>query len=255
MSLTTAATALRVEGLGHGYGEEAILADVSFELARGAVAAIVGPSGAGKTTLLHLVGGLAKPQSGSVRHDFSRPAFVFQDPLLLPWRTARGNIDFALSGLKLTAGERRERIRALLLEVGFTADDGGKYPHQLSGGMRKRVALARALAVRPDLLLLDEPFGALDFGLARQMQALVRRLIGERSMTALLVTHDLAEAVRLADTILVLGKGRPASIVAAQTLSRPPRLRDDAYVEAALSRLIADRDIRAAFDLDPAIAP
>lgn len=159
-----------------------------------------------------------------------------------------------MSGLKLTVGERRERIRALLLEVGFTADDGGKYPHQLSGGMRKRVALARALAVRPDLLLLDEPFGALDFGLARQMQALVRRLIGERSMTAL-VTHDLAEAVRLADTILVLGKGRPASIVAVQTLSRPPRLRDDAYVEAALSRLIADRDIRAAFDLDPAIAP
>jgi putative spermidine/putrescine transport system ATP-binding protein len=129
------------------------------------------------------------------------------------------------------------------------------YPRQLSGGQQQRIALARSLVLDPRVLLLDEPLGALDKALRESMQFEIRAMQQRLGITTLLVTHDLAEAVRLADTILVLGKGRPASIVAVQTLSRPPRLRDDAYVEAALSRLIADRDIRAAFDLDPAIAP
>jgi NitT/TauT family transport system ATP-binding protein len=249
------ALGLAVEGLCHGFGETPLFRNLSFGLPRGAVAALVGPSGAGKTTLLSLIGGLVKPEAGSVRHGFGRPAFVFQDPLLLPWRSARGNIAFALSGLKLDGQVRRERVRSVLVNVGLGSEDGGKYPHQLSGGMKKRVALARALAVEPDLLLLDEPFSGLDLGLARQMQTLVRRHIADHAVTAVIVTHDLGEAVRLADRIIVLGRGAPSAIAAVHDLARPARLRDDAYVEVALARLLARPEVRTAFSIDPLPIP
>lgn len=231
--------------LGHGFSGEAVLDGIDLALERGRTLAVLGPSGAGKTTLLHILGGLVEPDAGTIVRPFERPAFVFQEPLLLPWRTARGNVVFALSGLGLDRAESAARADALLARVGL-AQAAEKYPHQLSGGMKKRVSLARTLAVEPDLLLLDEAFSALDAGLARDMQALVRRETEARGTTVVMVTHDLAEAVRLADEIVVLA-GRPAGIAARAAIDRPAGLRDDGFVEAEIRRLAGLADIRAAF--------
>jgi NitT/TauT family transport system ATP-binding protein len=240
---------LVVDGLVHAYAAEPVLADVSFALPAGRVGAIVGPSGCGKSTLLALVGGLLTPDRGRIAGAFRRPAFVFQDPCLLPWRTARDNIAFGLKALPLGRAERQRRADALREAVGLTAADGDKHPQALSGGMRQRVALARALAIEPDLLLLDEPFAALDVGLRRQMQTLVRRLIDARGLTTLLVTHDLAEAVRMADRIVVLS-ARPATVAAVREVTLPAAGRHDGAVHAEVSRLVADPAVARALAID-----
>lgn len=232
--------------LGHGFGDEAVLAGIDLVVPRGSLTALVGASGVGKTTLLSLLGGLAQPTAGRVVRPFRRPAFVFQEPLLLPWRTARGNILFALSGLDLSRRDRQTRARTMLVKVGLGQAEAGKYPHQLSGGMKKRVALARALAIQPDLMLLDEPFSALDIGLQREMQQLVALEVQERGVTAVLVTHDLTEAVRLADEIVVLA-GRPGQVVLRHGIERPARLRDDGFVEAETRRIVGLDVISGAF--------
>ena len=238
--------ALIATGLSHGFAGVPVLDGVDLTVPRGGVLAILGPSGAGKTTLLAILGGLLAPDAGHVERPFERPAFVFQDPLLLPWRTARGNVAFALTGRRLGRAERLSRSRSMLVKVGLGQDEAGRYPHQLSGGMRKRVSLARALAVEPDLLLLDEAFSALDVGLAREMQRLVRLDAQERGVTVVLVTHDLSEAVRLADQLVVLS-GRPAHVACRVAIGRPSRLRDDAFVEAEIRRIAASEAIRDAF--------
>lgn len=238
--------ALVAEGITHGFSGTSVLDGVDLRLPRGGVLAILGPSGAGKTTLLHILGGVLDPDAGRVERPFERSAFVFQDPLLLPWRTARGNVAFGLAGQRLSRAERLTRARSMLVKVGLGQDDAGLYPHQLSGGMKRRVSLARALAVEPDLLLLDEAFSALDVGLSREMQQLVRLDAQERGVTVVLVTHDLSEAVRLADRAVVLA-GRPGRIVARLSIDRPARLRDDAFVEAEIRRIAALETIRDAF--------
>lgn len=238
--------ALAASGIGHGFAGARVLDDIEFRVPRGEVLAILGPSGTGKTTLLQILGGLLVPDAGRVERPFERSAFVFQDPLLLPWRTARGNVAFGLAGTRLGRADRLARARSMLVKVGLGHSEAGLYPHQLSGGMKKRVALARALAVEPDLLLLDEAFSALDVGLSREMQQLVRLDAQERGVTVVLVTHDLSEAVRLADHAVVLS-GRPGRIVARLAIERPARLRDDAFVEAEIRRIAAIATIRDAF--------
>lgn len=237
--------ALRIVGLSHAFGPQQVIDHVGFELPRGRVGCLIGPSGCGKSTILSMVGALTHPHHGTIHHDFRHPVFVFQDPCLLPWRDAIDNIAFGLKAQGMGRAARRRRAEDLLGEVGLEAADGGKYPHELSGGMRQRVALARALAVRPDLLLLDEPFSALDLGLRRQMQALVRRLIGAHALTALLVTHDLSEAVRLADHIWVL-TAKPARLATAWAIERPFAARDDGFVQAEIGAMLADPAIAAA---------
>ncbi len=234
----TAGPALSVANVSHAFGPRPILEDVTFDLPRGEIGCLIGPSGCGKSTLLSMIGGLLHPGHGAVDHGFRHPVFVFQDPCLLPWRDARDNIAFGLKGRGVARQDRRRRAERLLSVVGLEPEDGGKYPHELSGGMRQRVAVARALAVEPDLLLLDEPFSALDLGLRRQMQALVRRLIADRGLTAMLVTHDLAEAVRLADRIFVLS-GAPGRLAARHSVTVPPAERDDGFVHAEVNRLLA----------------
>ena len=236
---------LAASGITHGFAGAKVLDDIDLRVPKGGVLAILGPSGTGKTTLLHILGGLIVPDAGRVERPFERPAFVFQDPLLLPWRTARGNVAFGLAG-RLARAERFARARSMLVKVGLGHSEAGLYPHQLSGGMKKRVALARALAVEPDLLLLDEAFSALDVGLSREMQQLVHLDAQERGVTMVLVTHDLSEAVRLADEAVVLS-GRPGRIVARLSIERPARLRDDAFVEAEIRRIAAIETIRDAF--------
>lgn len=237
---------LVASGLAHSFAGTKVLDGIELRLPQGGVLAILGPSGAGKTTLLHILGGIIDPDAGRIERSFERPAVVFQDPLLLPWRTARGNVAFGLASQRLARSERLAKARSMLLKVGLGQGEAGLYPHQLSGGMKKRVALARALAIEPDILLLDEAFSALDVGLAREMQQLVRLDAQERNVTVVLVTHDLSEAVRLADRIVVLS-GRPGRIVARLSIDRPARLRDDTFVDLEIRRIAALETIRDAF--------
>jgi NitT/TauT family transport system ATP-binding protein len=218
------------------YGSEPILDGLSITLPGRRLSCLVGPSGCGKSTLLALLGNLLAPARGTITHAFRRPAFVFQDPCLLPWRNAVDNIAFGLKAQSISRRERHDRAEALLATVGLALADAEKYPHQLSGGMRQRIALARALVVEPDFLLLDEPFNALDADLRRQMQDLVRQLIEERRLTALMVTHDRAEAVRLADRLFLMSAA-PARIVAEHDIDRAFAERDDAFLRAQLAWL------------------
>ncbi|MFL9827338.1 ABC transporter ATP-binding protein [Rhodoplanes sp. SY1] len=249
-TLATTTPGLVVEAVSHAFGPEPVLAKISFALPAGKVGCLIGPSGCGKSTLLAMIGGLVQPDQGRILHGFARPAFAFQDPCLLPWRDARKNIAFGLKALPMRAAERLARADALLRVVGLSEDDGDKFPHALSGGMRQRVALARALAIEPDLLLLDEPFSALDVGLRRQMQALVQRLIDARGLTTVLVTHDLAEAVRMADRIVVLSP-RPARLAAMHDIAVPHAARDDGFVHAEVGRLLADPATATALSVEP----
>jgi len=241
--------ALLAGNIVHAFGTERVLDGLSLALPQGKVGCLIGRSGCGKTTLLSILGGLLSPSSGTIRHPFRRPAFVFQDPCLLPWRNLRDNIAFGLKALAISRTERRARADRLVADIGLSATDAEKFPHQLSGGMRQRAALARALAIEPDLLLLDEPFNALDAGLRRRMHDLVRPLIEEERLTVLMVTHDLVEAAQFADRIFIMTP-RPARIIAEHAITVPSSARDDAFVYAEVSRLLADARTARALDVD-----
>jgi len=191
-----------------------ILSHVSFDVSRGEIVALLGRSGAGKTSLLNIVAGFLAAQQGSLRFPShagaARPpfAYVFQEDRLLPWRTAAGNIGLALDRIGVPRARRRALALDALADVGLR-DSADLYPWQLSGGMRSRVALARALALKAPLLLLDEPFGKLDSGTRAEMHDLLRSLRTRHEFGALMVTHDVDEAVALADRALVLRPGRP----------------------------------------------
>jgi NitT/TauT family transport system ATP-binding protein len=198
---------------------------VSMSTDSGEFVAIVGPSGCGKTSLMMAVDGLVPIDSGSIELNgrrITKPgrerAVVFQDPSLLPWRSVLGNVTFAVEsgrrprGERLTRGEAERRARELLDLVGLS-EFPSSYPSHLSGGMRQRVNLARALAVNPELLLLDEPFAALDAQTREKMQEELLRILGADRATALLITHQVDEAVYLSDRVIVFSS-RPARVVA-----------------------------------------
>jgi NitT/TauT family transport system ATP-binding protein len=214
------------------------LTDVSLEVARGSTVAFVGPSGCGKSTLLKLIAGLLIATAGAVTvdgHAVRRPlknvGMAFQNPVLLPWRSVLDNVLLPLEILRENRDPRgldprlwRERAVALLATVGLASAER-RQPRELSGGMRQRVSLCRALIHEPALLLLDEPFAALDAFTREEMWVLYQRLRGQREFTGVLVTHDLREAVFLADTIYVLASdpGRIAHVHSVP-LARPRTL-------------------------------
>ena len=228
----------------HGIGENLAIRDLRIELCGGEFVCLVGPSGCGKTTLLNIVAGLDRQFEGKVGTEEGgeapRVGYVFQNPRLLPWRTVRENID-----LGLLPGEKGEEV-GHLLEVMDLSQWQGQYPQKLSGGMGRRVALARAFAIRPTLLLMDEPFVSLDAPTARRIRQLLIRVWLERPHTVLFVTHDLREAIALADRLVFLSPP-PASVLHQVAVDIPRAGREDeAAIEAFRNRLIKDHpEIRA----------
>ncbi|MCA9035206.1 MAG: ABC transporter ATP-binding protein [Planctomycetaceae bacterium] len=196
-------------------GERQVLRQLNLEVAEGEFLSIVGPSGSGKSTVLRLIAGLLEPTGGSVSRHRERTSlhfgFVFQQPTLLPWRTAIQNL---LLPAELGAEKKDVSIydaQQMLRRVGLSESDTQKRPSALSGGMQMRLSLARALILRPDVLLLDEPLAAVDDLLRMSLQEEVRRLHEELSLTSVLVTHNLAEAVFMSDRVVVLS-GSPARV-------------------------------------------
>jgi NitT/TauT family transport system ATP-binding protein len=212
---------LIADHISHRFGELDVLDRVSFTVASGEVVAIVGPSGCGKSTLLSILGGLLRPSEGRAELRGAPPAdslnpltFVFQDFALLPWCTVESNVEFPLVHTALDAATRRAVVDDALRRTGLS-DFHGAYPKQLSGGMRQRVGIARALAVRPAILLMDEPLSALDSQTRELLMEDFIGLLADGVMGAVYVTHNLEEAVRLADRIVVLSRrpGRVRKIV------------------------------------------
>ena len=227
---------LRFEEVSIRLGGREILSPTSFEVKRGEFVCIIGPSGCGKTTLLRAAAGFARPSSGAVqRHGQAvqgpsrEAAFVFQDygRALLPWRTVEGNVGLALEAAGIAAAERPARIARVLETVGL-ASHAHKFPLQLSGGMQQRVQIARCLAQQPELMMMDEPFGALDAMTRASLQDELARLVTASGLTVLFVTHDLEEAIYLGDRVIALRTGpTPGRPSLAAVIDVPiPRPRD-----------------------------
>lgn len=214
---------LQLRDVTFDYGRDTILERIDLDVPRGEFVSLLGPSGSGKTTLLRLVAGLARPSRGVVRWDGEivtapslRRAIVFQDYALFPWMSLRANVELAVRKASPALGrrERRDLAEGFLAMVGLEGA-GAKHPHELSGGMRQRGAIARAFALGPDLLLLDEPFGALDPVNRARLQDLLLEVwsAGSPRKTILLVTHDVDEALLLGSRVVVLGSA-PGRVIA-----------------------------------------
>lgn len=230
---------LRLDQLTRRYGDVTALGPLSLAVRAGEFVCVVGVSGCGKSTLLSLIAKLDQPSSGTVQTGRHRIALMFQAPALFPWLTAAGNVELALRARATPRPQRRERVRELLDTVGLL-EFAGNRPHQLSGGMQQRVALARALAQDADVLLMDEPFAALDAMTRDRLQCELERIVLARNLTVVFVTHNVREAVRLADRVVLLS-ARPATVVEefAVGLARP---RDINTAEVAtLAAHITDR--------------
>ena len=216
---------LRVRGLTVGYGGgEPVLEGLDLDIRAGQFVSLVGPSGSGKTSVLRGVTGLLQPRGGRIELDVgpNEVGFLFQDDALLPWRTARHNVALGLrirGATRAQAEEKAERWLGLLGLAGF----GERYPRQLSGGQRKRVAIAQVLALEPKLLLMDEPFASLDAIVRTRISQELLRWVEEKHLTVLLVTHDLEEAISASDTVYVLSQGPRAALRARHEvpISRP----------------------------------
>ena len=233
---------LIAQDIGHAYGALSVLEDIELSVATGEIAVLVGPSGCGKSTLLGILGGLIAPDRGQVLTEGAAPAdclnpltFVFQDFALLPWRTVADNVALPLEHHLLGAAEREERVAAVMARLGL-AEFRDAYPKQLSGGMRQRVGIARALVVRPAVLLMDEPLSALD---AQTRELLMEDFLAlwlDQRVASVYVTHNLVEAVRLADRIIVMSR-RPGRVKAVIPVAIPQRERQDAAAQTELARL------------------
>jgi NitT/TauT family transport system ATP-binding protein len=261
---TAGSVRVRIENLCKDFrtsaGTTNAVKDVSLDIQRGEFVTLVGRSGCGKTTLLRMIGGLLAPTSGSVQVDgkelwrngrvdsaaIARLGFVFQDSNLLPWFTVVDNIALPLKLRGVAKAERRERAAALAGLVGLAGFETA-YPRQLSGGMRQRVAIARALSTEPDLLLMDEPFGALDALTRERMNLELQRIVGETESTVVFVTHDIPEAVFLGDRIVHMTP-RPGRVNQIVPVDIPKPREVVVQTEREFNEIV--RDLRTQLDQD-----
>ena len=225
----------------YGRGPSAVLAldRVSLTVAPGEFVCLIGASGCGKSTLLSLVAGLDQPTAGSISTEGGRVTLMFQEPALFPWLTAARNVELALRARGVPKAQRRERC-AELLDLVDLGGFGGRRPHELSGGMRQRVALARALAQDADVLLMDEPFGALDAMTRDLLHEELERIWRQQGLTVLFVTHNVREAARLGDRVVVLSS-RPGRVIEEYPVPRTGPRRIDSVQVAELASKVTDR--------------
>lgn len=241
---------LQIRHLTHRYALADVLQNVSLDLHAGETLALVGPSGCGKSTLLHIVAGLLTPAEGELQSGFRGLGCMFQQPRLMPWKDTLDNIALGLKALGVPRRSRRAQAAQLAQRLGLAEQDWSKYPHELSGGMQSRVALARALVTQPDLLLMDEPFAALDVGLKHELYGLLREQVAQRGTAVLMITHDLMEAVRLADRIVVM-TSQPGRVLRAFRVALPQAQRSEAWIYDRTAHLMQMPDVRASFGMPP----
>jgi NitT/TauT family transport system ATP-binding protein len=222
-----------------GRTELLALDDVSLSVGDGEFVCIIGASGCGKSTLLNLVAGLDQPTSGQVDTSGRKVGLMFQEPALFPWLTAERNVELALRARGVPRAARRVQT-AELLEAVRLGGFGGKRPHELSGGMRQRVAMARALAQDADVLLMDEPFGALDAMTRDLLHDELERICAERTLTVLFVTHNVREAARLGDRVILLSS-RPGRVIGEYALPRTGQRRIDSPEVSEVAATLTDR--------------
>lgn len=243
MCMMVADPLIVAQGVGVDFGSRPVVRDVNLALARREFVAIVGRSGCGKTTLLRMIAGLLRPTVGELRLGGTdgrpRIAYVFQDPTLVPWRTALENVRLPLDLQRRPRQEATAAARQSLLRTGLTVADADKFPHTLSGGMRMRVSLSRALVTRPEVLLLDEPFAALDDLTRQQMHEELLGLCRDEGCTSILVTHNIAEALFLAQRVIVMS-GRPGTIAAEVAVPFPPVRRAELRAQPEFARLVGE---------------
>ena len=226
-------------------GETVAVKDLSFSVKQGEFLAVVGPSGCGKTTLLSLAAGLLKPSAGKIENGGVTFGYMLQKDELFPWRTIEKNVFLPLEIQRRNTPERRQKVLSLAEKYGLK-DFLKSFPRELSGGMRQRAALIRTLAAEPDVLLLDEPFSALDYQTRLNVCDDVYRIIKSEKKTAVLITHDISEAVSVADEAIVLSR-RPATLVAEYALpfgeETPLKRRENPAFSLWFERLWKDLNI------------
>ena len=248
MKADYAKSPLLLENISHRYGGVPILQNLNLVIHPGEVVVLVGPSGCGKTTLLNILSGYIKPAGGTI-HKKGIIRTVYQKDGLFPWLTVEENISVGLRSIS-DAAQRRAELRELLQLIRLEAFSQ-HYPHQLSGGMRQRVELARVLAGHSDILLMDEPFCALDYQSRLQMRWELVRLLHKRPRTVVFVTHDIEEAAQLADRVLVLSH-RPTTICRELVINSPrPRDATDPAVVEAMKEILHELGLQAAGNIDP----